>query len=44
MTLFVSRGDYGAALALVDRVMVFNLLILADALLAEMADHIAIPA
>ena len=44
MTLFVSGGDYGAALASIDRVMVFNLMILRDALLAEIAIHIAIPA
>jgi hypothetical protein len=44
MTGFMSWGGYCPALAFVNRVMVFNLVLLADASFAEIAGHTAIPA
>jgi hypothetical protein len=44
MTGFVSWNGYSPALALEDRMMGFNLMLLADAPLTEIANHTAIPA
>jgi hypothetical protein len=43
MTSFMGGGGFSPAFALIDWVMVFNLLICGDWLLAEITIHIAIP-
>ena len=43
VTGFMRGGGLSAALALVNRVMVFNRLVFGDGLLTEDANHIAIP-
>jgi hypothetical protein len=43
VTVFMSREGFNASPALIDGVMVLNLILRSDWLMAEIADHIAIP-